>query len=101
MKIYIAGKISGLHYAEVEAKFNQAKQHLRNWGYEPISPLDNDCASSCWAEQMMACLPLLLSCGGIYLLSDWEQSDGARIEHTFALKRKMYIIKQSNQSIEE
>lgn len=101
MKIYIAGKVSHLNYAEVEAKFDRAKKMLQNWGYEPISPLDNDCQSSCWCDQMMACLPLLMTCGGIYLLSDWERSEGAKIEHTFAQKRQMYIIHQSNQTIIE
>lgn len=94
MKIYIAGKITGLPIEEVCSKFNAAKEHLSKLGYTPISPLDNGCDSTCWATQMMACLPMLLDCKAIYMLTDWEDSAGAIIERTFALKNSMQIIEQ-------
>lgn len=98
MKIYIAGKITGLPPAVVRQSFEMAKLQLQNWGYNPISPLDNECTSMCWCDQMRACLDMLLDCKGIYLLSNWEDSDGAKIEMTFARKRGMYIIEQTMQN---
>lgn len=97
MRIYIAGKITGLPFDEAQAKFNDAKEQLKNWGYEPVSPLDNECVSECWCEQMMACLPMLLSCTGIHLLTNWTDSEGAKIELTFAMKKGMYVIEQQKQ----
>lgn len=92
MRIYIAGKITGLDTESVNEKFNTAKLIIKSLGYEPVSPLDNGCASECWCEQMMSCLPMLMSCDGVYFLSDWKDSDGAKIERTFALKSGKLII---------
>ena len=81
----------------VKKKFEAAKELLKAWGYEPVSPLDNGCTSTDWAEQMMACLPMLLSCGGVYMLDNWMDSDGAKIELFFAEKRGLYILEEARQ----
>lgn len=94
MKVYIAGKISDLPINEVREKFDAAKQRVKEMGFEPVSPLENGCKSEYWHEQMMACLPLLLECDGIYMLEDWTESQGARIEYTFAQMAGKMIITQ-------
>lgn len=94
MKIYIAGKISGLPQAEVERKFATAKEALIAKGYEPISPLDNGCDSICWFDQMAACFQMLKSCDGIYMLSDWINSRGAICEFQAAKHANKTIIFQ-------
>lgn len=94
MKVYIAGKISDLPPHEVATKFNAAKAKLTAMGYTPVSPLENGCKSEHWHEQMMACLPMLLECDGIYMLEDWTESNGARIEYTFATQAGKLVLHQ-------
>ena len=72
-KIYISGKITGLPVREAIAKFRSAAEKIRRFGFEPVSPL-------------------LLRCDAIYLLDDYEKSEGARIELCIALHRRMPVF---------
>ena len=92
-KIYLSGAISGINFDVVVAKFNDAEDRVNNWQYVPINPLKNGLPKdSRWHEHMMADLAMLLTCGAIYMLEGWEKSDGAKIEHTFAIKMDIPII---------
>lgn len=92
MKVYISGKISGLPIEDVRAKFDKAKQWLLSRGYEPVSPLDNECSSECWYDQMNACFAQLKHCQAIYLLADWKASPGAICEYHSALRSGKQMI---------
>ncbi len=97
MKIYIAGKISGLDYAEALAKFDKAETTLRMLGYDPVNPmkengLDGDGNEHPWAEYMRRDIPHLLACDAIYLQADWTDSQGARLEHHIATELGMKIV---------
>ena len=48
---------------------------------------------------MLICLNTLLECDVIYLLQDWENSDGAKVEYLFACKAQKIIIKQKNNDL--
>lgn len=92
MKVYIAGKISGLDIADVELAFAEAAKKLRSWGFEPISPIEYGGENKTWAEYMLTLLPILHTCQGIYLLDNWRDSDGAKVERLFAEKIGLFLI---------
>ncbi len=77
MKIYISGKITGM---EVEAKalFQQAEDKLTALGYDVVNPMklphEHDKE---WISYMIECLKALKPCDGIYLIDNWNDSNGA------------------------
>lgn len=92
-KIYISGKITGLPVQEAIAKFRSAAEKIRRFGFEPVSPFDNGLPLEAdWAEHMGKDISLLLRCDAIYLLDDYEKSEGARIELCIALHRRMPVF---------
>lgn len=100
MKIYIAGKISGLVYSEAYMKFWNAEKLLRRLGHEPLNPmevngLDGDGKEHPWGEYMRRDIPVLLSCDAIYLLPDWADSRGARLEKHIAEEIGMLLVYES------
>lgn len=95
MKVYIAGKITGLPYEEVKEKFTWASEQIRKLGFTPISPINKDLPYDAdWHEHMVQDINLLLGCEAIYLQMDWENSKGARIEQYIAKEMGMLIIYQ-------
>lgn len=89
-KIYLSGKISGLPHEEAEAKFRLAEQEVGEWA-EAINPMaldvnihpSND--EPDWCDYMLTDLDILMrQCTGIYMLRDWRDSKGAKIEHAIA-----------------
>lgn len=100
MKIYIAGKITGLSYSDAFAKFANAAETLKLLGHEPVNPmevngLDGDGNQYSWAEYMKRDIPVLLGCEAIYLLPDWLDSKGARLEKFIADELGMLVIYES------
>lgn len=95
MKIYISGKISDLPTEQVKEKFAKAEAQIRAFGHEPVNPLDNgQLPTATWAQQMTASLAMLFECDAIYLLSDWDDSRGARIEANIAEECGLEILHQ-------
>lgn len=85
MKVYIAGPISGLDYAEATQNCLNAAERLRQLGHEPVNPmekngLDGDGKEHPWAEYMRRDIPHLLECEAICLLVGWNTSRGAKLE---------------------
>jgi hypothetical protein len=106
MKLYIAGKISGLNYNDALKKFSDAAEMLRGLGHEPVNPmevngLDGDGKEHPWAEYMKRDIPVLLQCDGIYLLPDWDESKGAMLEHYIARQLGMRIVAPSYKDHEQ
>lgn len=84
-RIYISGKIGNPNDPDVRPKFNCAAQQLAAAGYEPVNPLDNGLPDNApWIDHIIADLRTMQTCDGVYLLHDWTESDGARIECLFA-----------------
>ncbi len=91
--IYISGKITGLPISEVIVKFQTAETKIRRFGFEPINPLNNGLPLEAdWADQMGRDIALLLRCDAIYMLPDWEQSEGATLEYLIARQRRMRVF---------
>jgi predicted Zn-ribbon and HTH transcriptional regulator len=93
MKIYIAGKISGLVYEDALRAFAEAALEIERCGHTAVNPMAEVATPDLpWVEYMEKDIPLLLSCDAIYLLPNWKQSNGARIEKAIAEASKMIIL---------
>lgn len=85
MKIYISGKITGLDNQEAWQNFESAEAHLVNKGLEPINPMrEVEGLNKSWQDCMLADIALLFDCDAIYMLKNWQDSKGAKIEKAIA-----------------
>ena len=83
MRIYISGPITG-HLDTYEETFAAAADTIRKGGHEPVSSTGiKGSPDWSWWQWMDACIPLLKTCQGIYMLPGWRESRGATVEwHT-------------------
>lgn len=94
-RIYISGAISGFDLEKVRLKFKEAEVILRSHGYSVVNPLDIEQPNlSCWGTCMVNDLKELVKCNAIYMLNDWYKSEGAKIEHAFAVRMGLNIYYQ-------
>lgn len=101
MKIYISGKIGDLPYSEVREKFNSAEDLLKEQGYFVTNPLKNGLSpDASWEHRMIKDIKLLMPCDAIYLLENWMDSKGARIEKSIAENMGKTIIFQTRYKID-
>lgn len=94
MKIYISGKITGLKFKEAYQLFEGAEKEIIELGGEPVNPtkLVEQVKGWTWEDYMEKDLGLLLRCNGIYMLRNWMDSKGAKIEHTLAVEMGIKIF---------
>jgi|GEM_PF-968636 len=92
--IYIAGKVSGLHYEDVVAKFAKRQVELEAKGFEVFNPCELVDESCNWQEAMKICLAHLPFADFIDMLPDWQSSKGATFERECALKMGIEIFKE-------
>lgn len=95
MKIYIAGKISGLNRSNVIQKFEAAQKSLSKKGHQVFIP----CVLPAYEEvshedYLHICYAIIDVCDAVYMLSDWKQSEGARLEYEYAIENNKQIIFQ-------
>lgn len=86
MTIYISGKITGLDLKVAFDNFEQAENELLARGFEPVNPMKkvSEQEGKTWKEYMLEDIALLWDCDGIYLLKNWKQSKGAKLEWVIA-----------------
>lgn len=93
MRIYISGKITGeKHFMR---KFAKAERKLKRAGYDVINPAKINAKlpkNSKWRDYMIVSLAELSTADAIYMLPDWQESKGAKIEHEYAEKHGIIII---------
>jgi hypothetical protein len=97
MKLYISGKITGLPIEEAKASFKSAVSEVESLGYEAINPMVEVPFNEefKWVDYMLPNIAILLRKGdGVFMLKNWEDSKGARIEHYIAVETKQIIIYQ-------
>lgn len=96
MKIYISGPITGHDTKEVFRNFEAAEKDLQRQGHRTINPLDNYIPEipRDWVDYMVLDIAQLMRCEAIYMLTGWENSRGARIEHNIAREMELVIIYQ-------
>ncbi len=80
MRIYIAGRITGLNYTEVKNKFQRAEVLCRGNGWNPVNPTRHVNEKAPRKAAIRKCLDLLTECDAILLLNDYKESEGAHIE---------------------
>jgi hypothetical protein len=97
--IYIAGKVTGME-AEAAVLFQEAETALIQLGYEVVNPMKLDHNhDKKWLSYMKVCYRAMIDCDGIYLLSNWIQSKGAKDELMFALQLRLELINKSEASL--
>jgi hypothetical protein len=92
MKIYIAGKITGLSKQHVEVVFNHAEKFCLTKGWDPINPTKLCKFDEQWDVAMDMCLAALDKCDAIFLLDSWTTSPGAKLEVAHAIKMNLPIF---------
>lgn len=96
-RIYIAGKIGDLPKEEYEVNFAVGSIEGAILGYQSISPLylphKHD---KTWKSYMREDLRALKECDAIYMLRNWTDSRGAKIEHWFAKRYGKKVYYQNN-----
>lgn len=80
-KVYIAGRISG--YEEFKEHFARVEEELTSLGHTVLNPavLPKGLTQE---EYMRICIPMLNICDSVYMLKGWENSVGAKIEHSLS-----------------
>ena len=93
-RIYISGKITGLDINEARQNFDNAQHLFEAKGYQVINPMKEVPynPSFQWGDYMRADIKLLMDCDAIYMLPNWDDSDGAKVEHYLAEQLNMEII---------
>ena len=97
MKIYISGMVSDCpNYMD---NFLEAEHELRNKGYDevvnPARIMANFPKETQYVDYIVMSLKLLDTCDEIYLLDNFYNSYGARIEYLYALSQGKGVIFQS------
>lgn len=115
--IYIAGKVSGLPFDEATAKFEKFAREISeihkstNSQIEIVNPIkiirdinevrkENGLAPLNDIQDrnliLTYCIVALSDCEEIYLMPDWTESEGAKLEHHFAETTGMKIFYNLN-----
>lgn len=81
MKIYIAGKITGV--PDYKEHFARAREKLEQQGYTVLDPSHLP-GGLTPADYMRICLAMVESADIICLLPGWQDSPGADIERSYA-----------------
>ncbi|MDL2315053.1 DUF4406 domain-containing protein [Bacteroidales bacterium OttesenSCG-928-C19] len=90
---YIAGKVTGLEHNDAWAKFFVAESNLMNQS-KTVNPMRIcDCGWSWWRCMVVCLWHLIFKCDRIYLLENWNDSKGAKIELFVALLTRKEIVK--------
>ena len=73
--------------------FERAERNLRKKGHHTINPytIIQKKGLTDRPAIMMVLFLVLMQCGGIYMLSGWEYSPGARVEHAVAAEIGLQI----------
>jgi hypothetical protein len=86
MKVYISGKVSGLSTFDSGRNFHDAKNEITKRGDCAVNPLciEPFLSQPIWICYMITDIIELLKCNKIYMLENWKESRGARVEHFIA-----------------
>lgn len=85
-KIYISGKITGIEN-EARDRFARAERMLSEMGFDVVNPMTiNHDHDKSWFSYMREDVKAMCCCDAIFMLSNWQDSRGATIEHDIAIK---------------
>lgn len=90
MKVFISGKITGDNgYKE---KFKRAEMRLKREGHIVLNPTVLPEAGFEHEEYLHICCAMIYVCDAVYMLDDWAESEGAKIERRFAMARGKEVM---------
>jgi len=89
MKFYIAGKITGLK--NYKDNFNKAEEKLKDAGHLCMNPSILP-EGFPWEIYMPICYSMIDACDCIYMLKNWADSRGAKLELEYAKGNNKQII---------
>lgn len=81
---YLSGSVT--NDPDFRDKFAYAEYQLKNRGYKVLNPVKHEKDGKAWSYYLRKDIKKLMKCQGIILLDDWENSEGAKLELTIALK---------------
>lgn len=99
--IYISGKITGDD--NYRTKFAMAENRLIRDGYNVVNPVERadrldlvhkyaGLEPPTWREYIRKCIVAIIDVGAVYMLRDWQESRGARLEHYIASELGIEIV---------
>lgn len=103
MRLYLSGPIAGV--PDHGVKFERLADLVRKLGHIPIDPrtIPAECGDTCkasgqtmlgghtWSCFLRYDLIGLLNCDGAVMMRGWENSQGARLEHSVAIAAGMPV----------
>ena len=102
--IYIAGKITGLDPKEARMNFKNAQEYIESATEFFIvkNPMQINAKQNGheWKDYMLKDIEVLFNCNAIYMLKNWKDSKGARIEHCIAIEMNKYILYQQSEPLQ-
>lgn len=102
MTIYIAGKITGLSKEESDKKFEEAAKMLREQGHLVFIPTVLPAYDEVSHEDYLhICFAMIDICECVYMLKNWQQSKGAKLERLYATSKGKVILYEDESTREE
>ena len=100
MKVYIAGKVTGLQKDEIFKKFYESGKQLKKDGHIVMSPAVLVLNEGFEHEDYMhICYAMIDVCDAVFMQKDWQQSKGARMELQYAKDKKKLIIYEDESTV--
>ena len=90
MRLYVIGPVTGREKLNQEA-FEDAKERLLDVGYDVLIPHDVVPPDAVHERAMRLSIKAMLGCDGVVVLSDWEGSKGAKLEHDVAIACGLHV----------
>lgn len=78
-RIYLCGKITGMAWGTARAKFEAVEKNFEK-EFEVVNPIKLCYPETDWHKCMNKDFSELITCDAIYVMNNWQQSKGARIE---------------------
>ena len=94
MKIYIAGKITGLD--TFRENFAEAQTKLETEGHSVMNPAVLPKGFE-HREYMHICYAMIDVCDTVFMLDNWTDSIGAAMEHEYAIRTHKKLTYQRSQ----
>ena len=105
-RIYISGKVTG--FPDYRKKFDEAEERLRcvtcgNPDFHVVNPMklvetigfSDDRAG--WCEAWDILYPAMALCDCIYMLDNWKDSEGAKLELKYALENGFKVFYENKE----
>lgn len=97
-KVYLAGKVTNGDTAPQSAyeatyeKFCYYEKLVQSAGFEVVNPVKLVSGHADWSYAMKVCIKNMMECDAIFLLPDYKDSKGARLEYFIANELRYELI---------